>query len=166
MLEGLTRNIASLAKANSNLVTKPAKAFGEKLVSKDKDGWHVHPLDATKAWKASADAGFKGVHAATFKAIDDFEDLEPAKPTVDEKAHPTLAALEQGSLAVSNATSKYSSQFVGGMGKALFSMVEGVGKMAIHPFDTVKGLGQLPGSSLTNPLKFIGTYAQLEEDLY
>ncbi|RWE39182.1 DUF4157 domain-containing protein, partial [Mesorhizobium sp.] len=166
VLEGLTRNIASLAKANSNLVTKPAKAFGEKLVSKDKDGWHVHPLDATKAWKASADAGFKGVHAATFKAIDDFEDLEPAKPTVDEKAHPTLAALEQGSLAVSNATSKYSSQFVGGMGKALFSMVEGVGKMAIHPFDTVKGLGQLPGSSLTNPLKFIGTYAQLEEDLY
>ncbi|TGP85603.1 MULTISPECIES: DUF4157 domain-containing protein [unclassified Mesorhizobium] len=166
VLEGLTRNIASLAKANSNLVTKPAKAFGEKLVSKDKDGWHVHPLDATKAWKASADAGFKGVHAATFKAIDEFEDLEPAKPTVDEKAHPTLAALEQGSLAVSNATSKYSSQFVGGMGKALFSMVEGVGKMAIHPFDTVKGLGQLPGSSLTNPLKFIGTYAQLEEDLY
>lgn len=166
VLEGLTRNVASLAKANSNLVTKPAKAFGEKLLSKDKDGWHVHPLDATKAWKASADAGFKGVHDATFKAIDDFEDLEPAKATVDEKAHPTLAALERGSLAVSNTTGKYSRQFVGGMGKALFSMVEGVGKMAIHPFDTVKGLGQLPGSSLTNPLKFIGTYAQLEEDLY
>jgi hypothetical protein len=166
VLGGLTRNIANIAKANSDLVTKPAKAFGEKLVSKDKDGWHLHPLDATKAWKASADAGFKGIHGATFKAIDDFEDIEPAKATIDEKAHPTLAALEQGSLAVTNNTSKYSRQFVGGMAKALFGMVEGVGKMAIHPFDTVKGLGQLPGPSLVNPLKFIGTYAQLEEDLY
>ncbi|MFC0288664.1 eCIS core domain-containing protein [Kaistia hirudinis] len=166
VLGGLTRNIANIAKANANLVTKPAKAFGEKLVSKDKDGWQVHPLDATKAWKAGVDSGFKGVHDATFKAVDDFEDVEPAKPMVDEKAHPTLATLERGSLAVSNNTSKYSRQFVGGVAKAAFGMVEGIGKMAVHPFDTVKGLGQLPGPSLVNPLKFIGTFVQLEEDLY
>jgi len=166
VLGGLTKNIANIAKANADLVTKPAKAFGEKLVSKDKDGWHLHPLDATKAWKASASSGLEGVKHQTFNAINDFEDIEPAKAVIDEKAHPTLAALEQGSLAVTNNTSKYSRQFVGGMAKALFGMVEGIGKMAIHPFDTVKGLGQLPGSSLVNPLKFIGTYAQLEEDLY
>ncbi len=166
VLGGLTRNVAHIAKAGADLATKPAKAFGEKLVTKDKDGWHLHPLNATRAWQDGVSSGLEGVKHQTFKAINDFEDVAPAKATIDEKAHPTLAALERGNLTVSNATSKYSRQFVGGVAKAAFGMVEGIGKMAVHPFDTVKGLGQLPGPSLVNPLKFIGTFVQLEEDLY
>jgi Domain of unknown function (DUF4157) len=135
----LLRSAGAMLKASARLSSTPMRAAERALLN-------GHPIQAVEDYQKEADEGLKDVKAATFSTINKWEDgkFEPQREVlIDPAAHPTLAKVEQGLDAAGDWVGKRQRQVSGGAAKALYSMVEGVGNLALHPANAAQGLGKI-----------------------
>ena len=150
----MARSAVEMLKANAKLNNEPKRAAMRKLLE-------GHPLDAVEGWQKAADQGLKDMKTATFGTIDKWEDgkFDAQTPSlVDPAAHPTLSKVEQGLTKAGKWVDHRERQVVGGATKALYSMVEGLDSIAIHPVNTAQGLGKV--AEMGSPLPSSDTLAE------
>ena len=136
----LMTQLDKLSQASAKLDTEPSEKFGQALV---KDGF----VAAVKAWQKSKDENLENLTKEFKQTVNDYEDgkFEPEpQPSIDPKAHPTLAKIESGLTTADQFVNKAGRQVGGGVTKALWSMGTGITNIFVHPVRTVRGLGELP----------------------
>ncbi len=164
---------AKLARSASKMMSASAKLGSEPMRAAARALLEGHPIQAVRDAQGAADQGLKDMKAATFGAVNQWEDGEFDAPTqsyVDPAAHPTLAKAESGLNAASQEVNKRRRQVVGGAFKAAYTMVEGLDHMLVHPVDTAEGLGKIakmgnPISSLTPDMDTVGRVGDFGRDL-
>ncbi|MBS0559798.1 MAG: DUF4157 domain-containing protein [Proteobacteria bacterium] len=150
----LQRSAVQLMKASAKLNAEPKRAALRAML----DG---HPIQAVQDWQNATDAGLKDMKTATFTAIDKWEDGKfdtPVQNFIDPAEHPTLATVEHGLNTAGQEFNKRQRQVTGGASKALYSMVEGLGNIVVHPVNTAEGLGKI--AEMGSPLPSRDTLAQ------
>ncbi len=142
----LVRSANGMLKAAAKLRSEPTRAAARTLLN-------GHPIQAVKDWQKATDDGLKEMKAATWSTINDWEDgkFEAREKTyIDPAAHPTLAQIEGGANAASKELGKRQRQLTGGAAKAVYTMVEGIENIFVHPVNTVEGLSKV--ADMASPL--------------
>lgn len=130
---------------------------------------------AIKASQKKTDENLKTLTDAFKKTVGDYEDgtvIPPLsdKTLIDPTKHPTLAAVEKKTEGAVGAVAGLGRQVHGGVAIALWSMGTGLANISVHPVNTIKALGELPGpggiaTPFLNPLKATGQTVGLIDDL-
>ncbi len=146
----------------ARLDAEPTEKFAEAAM---KDGL----IAGVKAWQKSRDEGLTNLTNNFKQAVNDYEDGKfeaPPQALIDSKSHPTLARIEEGLQTVNQAAGKVTRQIQGGVAKAVWTMGAGIVNIAVHPVNTIKGLGEMPSvPGMPNTVKDIGQAVGFLDDL-
>jgi Domain of unknown function (DUF4157) len=157
----LVKDVDDFVQAWNRTEVEPTRAAAAAYA--EGGGWSA----AIRAGQKKADEGMKDMTTAFKKTVSDYEDgtiIPPASDTtlIDPQKHPTLAAIEHKADAAGGAVAGFGRQAQGGVAMALWSMGTGIGNISVHPVNTIRGLGELPGSG---PLQAAGQTVGAIDDL-
>jgi hypothetical protein len=157
----LVKDVDDFVQAWNRTEVEPTRAAAAAYA--EGGGWSA----AIKAGQKKADEGMKEMTTAFKKTVSDYEDgtiIPPASETtlIDPQKHPTLAAIERKTEAAGGAVTGFGRQAQGGVAVALWSMGTGIANISVHPVNTIRGLGELPGSG---PLQTAGQTVGVIDDL-